>query len=40
VGLSNLRERLDSLYGGKASLSLTERQAERGICATLRLPLA
>ncbi|WP_374351350.1 sensor histidine kinase [Chitinimonas sp.] len=39
VGLSNLRERLSTLYEGKASLSLLENTPS-GLRVTLRLPLA
>lgn len=38
VGLSNVRARLASLYGGKGRLSLIRREP-RGIVAELRLPL-
>jgi two-component system, LytTR family, sensor kinase len=37
IGLSNLRERLATLYGDQASLSLTQR-APAGVRAELRLP--
>jgi sensor histidine kinase YesM len=39
VGLSNVRERLASLYGAKGRLSL-ERNTPRGTIAELRLPLS
>jgi len=38
VGLRNVRDRLDTLYGGSASLELMERSGG-GFSATLRLPL-
>jgi signal transduction histidine kinase len=37
IGLSNIRERLALLYGGKASLTVTE-PAGGGTCATITLP--
>ncbi len=38
VGVSNTRERLDAMYGERASLSL-ETQLGRGLCARIRIPL-
>ena len=38
IGLSNLRERLQQMYGQTASLTLSEN-TPCGLCATLRLPL-
>ncbi|WP_210444669.1 sensor histidine kinase, partial [Vibrio crassostreae] len=38
VGLSNIRQRIDTLYGDKASLTITE-QAEGGVVSTILLPL-
>ncbi|WP_146455272.1 sensor histidine kinase [Vibrio splendidus] len=38
VGLSNIRQRIETLYGEKASLMLTE-QAEGGVVSTILLPL-
>lgn len=38
VGLRNIRERLEALYGGEAALELTERSGG-GVSAMLRLPL-
>lgn len=39
IGLKNLRERLEVLYGGRASLSLTQL-APSGVCAEMRIPCA
>ncbi len=39
VGLANIRSRLSSEFGAEAQLTLVER-AERGVIATLELPLA
>ncbi len=39
IGLSNLRQRLDVMYGQAASLEL-QALAPAGVCATLRLPCA
>lgn len=38
VGLSNIRQRINTLYGDKASLTITE-QAEGGVVSTILLPL-
>jgi two-component system LytT family sensor kinase len=38
VGLRNIRERLNTLYGAKTSLCLTERPSG-GSCATVEIPL-
>ena len=38
VGLSNIRQRIDTLYGGKASLTITE-QAEGGVVSIILLPM-
>ncbi|MEZ9654296.1 sensor histidine kinase [Vibrio splendidus] len=38
VGLSNIRQRIETLYGDKASLTITE-QAEGGVVSTILLPL-
>ncbi|KAB0478625.1 sensor histidine kinase [Vibrio chagasii] len=38
VGLSNIRQRIDTLYGDKASLTITER-ATGGVVSTILLPL-
>ena len=38
VGLSNIRQRIETLYGEKASLTITE-QAEGGVVSTILLPL-
>ena len=38
LGLANIRERLNQLYGGRAALTLKAR-AEGGVAATLTLPL-
>ncbi len=37
IGLSNIRQRLQQMYPGRAELTLTSR-AEGGVCATLILP--
>lgn len=39
VGLSNVRERLLSLYGEQAQLSIIEN-SDRGVTATIRIPLS
>jgi sensor histidine kinase YesM len=39
IGLANVRERLASLYGDSAQLTLTENST-RGVCATMEVPLA
>jgi hypothetical protein len=39
IGLKNLRERLHVLYGGRASLALTQL-APAGVCARMELPCA
>ena len=38
LGLSNIRNRLDLLYDGAATLEVTAG-AEGGVCAVLRMPL-
>ena len=38
VGLSNIRQRIETLYGDKASLTITE-QTEGGVVSTILLPL-
>jgi signal transduction histidine kinase len=38
IGLTNIREQLAQLYGGRATLSLVARP-QSGVRATLRLPL-
>ena len=38
VGLSNIRQRIETLYGDKASLTITEH-AEGGVVSTVLLPL-
>ncbi|MEZ9836333.1 sensor histidine kinase [Vibrio sp. 10N.261.52.C11] len=38
VGLSNIRQRIETLYGDKASLTITEH-AEGGVVSTILLPL-
>jgi LytS/YehU family sensor histidine kinase len=38
IGLANVRERLASLYGEGARLTLTENST-RGVCATMEVPL-
>ena len=38
VGLSNIRQRIDTLYGDKASLTITE-QAEGGVVSIILLPM-
>ncbi|MEZ8606082.1 sensor histidine kinase [Vibrio sp. 10N.239.311.G01] len=38
VGLSNIRQRIETLYGDKASLTITE-PAEGGVASTILLPL-
>ncbi len=38
VGLSNLRERIGTLYGGAGSLAIVQN-ATGGVSATLRIPL-
>ena len=39
IGLANVRERLASLYGDRARLTLAENST-RGVCATMEVPLA
>jgi signal transduction histidine kinase len=38
IGLANIRERLQGIYGDAAGLSLTS-VAEGGVCATIHLPI-
>ena len=39
IGLTNIRERLATLYGSRATLTLKSR-SEGGVCAEIQLPLA
>jgi sensor histidine kinase YesM len=39
VGLANTRARLQALYGERAALSLVASPGQRGVTASLRLPL-
>ncbi|HEX6944719.1 MAG TPA: ATP-binding protein, partial [Casimicrobiaceae bacterium] len=39
IGLANIRERLDLLFGERAALELTEAEPH-GFCARIRLPLS